>query len=309
MDNVEHTSRNVDSNIGPLRVYLYITSELPMHGLLTASVCDLNARRGEIEHCAVNRIGVSFSRYLRADVNADLTNPDSWRLGDCTTSRIDTLGYNDATESQKLKVSAAAKQAVTSLFSDPNFLYQVLADNEAVEREQVRKEVRKLEAELAKKRAILATRMARHDDMLDYLKPAVGLDLANRMVDEDERARVFGLGGYTGRDYISRNANGACCPITNDPVSLTVCREVPCPHLKEMLDGKVQFCRHPEWKGPVAWEPTDDDEPRSEDFEDLLAEDGIEQPPTSEQTHEACALCELRRTDECNPTCPHNRSE
>ena len=39
------------------------------------------------------------------------------------------------------------------------------------------------------------------------------------------------------------------------------------------------------------------------------AEDGIEPPPTREQTHEACGTCELRRTDECNDTCPHNRGE
>ena len=54
----------------------------------------------------------------------------------------------------------------------------------------------------------------------------------------------------------------------------------------------------------------------SEDDEDLRSqglldddppdpEEGIEQPPTREQTHEACADCELRRTDACSNICPH----
>ena len=56
-------------------------------------------------------------------------------------------------------------------------------------------------------------------------------------------------------------------------------------------------------------EEPDEDEEEKEDDEPPDAEDGIEPPPTREQTHEACGTCELRRTDECNDTCPHNRGE
>ena len=149
--------------------------------MLVAMVQDLHSLQGDVEPVVVNRIPLKFTDWMEANLlTADLKDERSWRGRHSTVSRLDGDGYNDATDNQKSKVWRFCREAVTGLFADPEFIFEVILADQRRVIEQRRAEFQKAQAAADEADARLASETRR----LFELRDAKNLD---------SRQRVFGL--------------------------------------------------------------------------------------------------------------------
>lgn len=191
--------REIETPLGRLRVTLH-RGELshPNRQVMIAVVEDLHNKEGheEVAPVVVNGIPLRFTEWFQAELTDDLSQDSSWRNTSGSVTRLDQTGYNDATDNQKSKVWRAAREAVTGLFSDPEFVFEVVLADQKAAVETKRKAVEKAEADLHFAQAELSAWETVAAQMEEMVAPFEGDDLADRMVFDDERHRIFRLGTY-----------------------------------------------------------------------------------------------------------------
>jgi len=177
--------RRIETPLGKVRVTAYREGKsYPNRQVLVVVVQDLHSSNvdPDAEPVVVNKIPVRFTEWFEAELTADLSQESSWRWKSSTVTRKDGNGYNDATANQQSKVWRACRDALTGLFTDPNFIFEiVLADQWSVV-EQKRKAVEAAENALTAARAELDADVA--------VAEAMELSIDS---EGDERKRVFGL--------------------------------------------------------------------------------------------------------------------
>lgn len=198
--------RIVETEIGTVRVTLYRSEESSPQGpVMVALVEDAHSRTEDPpDPCVVNRIPVRFSEWFEAPLTSDLSLDASWRNKSGSVTRLDRFGYNDATGNQKSTVWRAARQVVLDLFADPQFAYGVIIADQQAKLQRLRTEATNKLRELDEAQAAVELAEAALTDMELMLDPPdPELDLPDRMVFEDERQRVFGLGVHAEPDLPS----------------------------------------------------------------------------------------------------------
>ncbi len=196
--------RTVQTEIGTVRVTCYRSDE---DRQMVAVVEDAHSRTDDpSEPCLVNRIPVHFYEWLEAPLTSDLSQDASWRNKAGSVTRLDRYGYDDATDNQKSAVWRLARQVVLSLFADPQFAYEVIIADQQAKLERLRKEAANKLRELDEAQAAVERGKSALTDMELMLdSPDEALDPPDRMVFEDERQRVFGLGVHAEPDLPSED--------------------------------------------------------------------------------------------------------
>lgn len=180
--------RRIETQYGMVRVAAYREDEShPTRKVLTVIVQDLHSSNGGADAApvVVNGIPVHFTQWLRAELLSDLSQESSWRMVSGTVTRNDGNGYNDATTSQKSKVWRTVREVVTGLFADPNFLFEVVLDDQKSVVEQKRKAVEKARADFLAAEAELSAAETVAAEMEQMAAPSDGTD--------EDRRRAFRL--------------------------------------------------------------------------------------------------------------------
>jgi hypothetical protein len=198
---MSRTTFDLNTPIGQMHLFLYFDH----NDSLVASVQDEMSRHPNfvsnppegIIPVVVNRIPVTVSYSLNADPNADLTDPESWRFGQCWSTRLDgpTYSHNDATYNQMEKIRHTVKDTITTFFTDtPDLVYDVIATSQESRVEDLRQQVTKAEKALTELRERMDAEEGRLLDMTMMRDPYEGVGEDDRKAFVDERNKVFGLG-------------------------------------------------------------------------------------------------------------------
>jgi len=107
----------------------------------------------------------------------------SWWLHSCSAIRRDSDGYNDVSKAQESAIEVEALTAVTSLFVDPKFVCEVIADLKRTKVAQMQKDVKRRRKDLSEDERRL------EDE--EFLLAGMDAALASEAIDESVRMDLF----------------------------------------------------------------------------------------------------------------------